>query len=372
MNTIYLPSNEIIITKGLNLTKHRVVDLFAGTGGLSHGFERAGYEIVAALDFNEAMAKTYLENHPHVPFLCEDIRSVKASDLLTRAKLPKSEIELVVGGPPCQGFSTVGDRDPDDPRNSLFDDFMRILREVQPRGVLIENVTGILSMEQGKVKRSVLEQLRALGYRVDVKILNALDFGVPQRRKRVFFVGLKSSEPEFPSPSGERVTVRDAISDLPSLDPGEGKSVAKYEGEPTSEYSTEMREASKKLYNHVATNHTDVVVERIHNIPPGGNHQDLPERLKLSGGFPNMYGRLEWNEPADTITGNCGCVSAPGRFIHPRDSRGITVREAARLQSFPDEYRFYGTRREKYRQVGNAVPPLLAEQLARSLKPLIR
>jgi DNA (cytosine-5)-methyltransferase 1 len=364
--------------------KPKVVDLFAGAGGMSEGFEKAGFLIVAAVDNNPNAVKTYAMNHPNTRTLCKDIREIEASELVRNTEYSLDDIDVVIGGPPCEGFSTVGYRRPDDPRNTLFDEFLRIVKSVQPKAIVIENVIGLLSMEKGKVVERVKEIIEEMNYKVKMGVLNAADYGVPQMRQRVFFLGINTGvSPSFPSPTHREkspqqllptaskmkhyVTVEDAISDLPPLKAGEGREIAEYSSPPRTEYQRDRRENSSTLYNHKAGHHTPLVLERIRHIPPGGNHADLPIHLRLKSGYPNIYGRLDWSKPADTITGNCGCVSAPGRFIHPRDDRVITVREAARLQSFDDVYRFYGNDRSKYKQVGDAVPPLLARALAAEL-----
>lgn len=361
----------------------RALDLFCGAGGLSEGFEKAGFEIIAAIDHDKDAVFTYRFNHPKTKVILNDIRKINAKQMLEGTGYHPDDIDVIIGGPPCEGFSTVGYRRPNDPRNTLFDEFLRIVSEIQPKAIVIENVTGLLSMEKGKVVKKVLDILEKNGYKAKFKVLCAADFGVPQKRERVFFIGINTGKsPTFPKPTHiagteqrtlfqeklfSYVTVRDAISDLPPLNAGEGREEATYTSPPLTPYQKERRANSVKLFNHVAPNHSPLVLQRIKLIPPGGNHSDLPPHLRLKSGYPNIYGRLKWDEPADTITGNCGCVSAPGRFIHPRDNRVITVREAARLQSFDDNYRFFGTKRSQYKQVGDAVPPLLAKAIASEL-----
>lgn len=367
------------------MAEPNALDLFAGAGGLSEGFEKAGYKIVAAIDHNQEAVRTYAYNHPQTKVICKDIRKIKASELLEGTECSPHDIDVIIGGPPCEGFSTVGYRRPSDPRNTLFDEFLRIVKDIQPKAIVIENVVGLLSMERGRVVENVKKAIEELGYKVAVDVLTAADYGVPQMRQRVFFLGLNSrSKPTFPRPTHREkspqqllpfhhlqthyyITVEDAISDLPPLKAGEGKEAEEYTSPPKTEYQRERRIGSNMLYNHSASCHTPLVLTRIRHIPPGGNHANLPPYLQLKSGYPNIYGRLVWNKPADTITGNCGCVSAPGRFIHPRDDRVITVREAARLQSFDDKYRFFGNRTSQYKQVGNAVPPLLARAIAAEL-----
>ncbi len=231
-----------------------------------------------------------------------------------------------------------------------------------------------------------------IGYSCHAKTLVATDYGVPQLRKRVFFVGTKNGELKsikipksnsglsrqktlFEKNLTKCLTVNDALSDILELKPfrtnngknGE-KSFKEYPEPPKTVYQRYLRESSDKLFDHIAPNHSQLVVERISHIKQGKNHKSLPPEYQLKGGYSNIYGRLHLERPADTITGNCGCVSAPGRFIHPTQNRALSVREAARLQSFPDDYKFFGCARDKYKQVGNSVPPLMAYAVAWAVK----
>lgn len=362
----------------------KVIDLFAGAGGFSEGFRRAGFEIVFANEIEKEMVETYNCNHENVDISHKDIRDLTPDDI----DYGKEEIDIIIGGPPCQGFSTVGDRREDDTRNSLFKEYLRIVSHFQPKFILMENVEGILSMEDGKIKDKILRELKNMGkcYDVDYHVLNSANYSIPQKRKRVFFMannlGLKNKVPDketyLPKEKDSLLstklrryrTVEDAIGDLSSLSPGEKKE--EYNKPPQTKYQKNLRGNTNVLYNHEASSHGKKVLKRLSEIPPGGNHSDLPAELQLSSGYPNIYGRLEWKKPADTMTGNCGCISAPGRFIHPEQDRGITVREAARLQSFPDSYEFKGNKGMQYKQVGNAVPPLLAQKIAFAIKDMIR
>jgi len=369
--------------------KLNVVDLFCGCGGLSEGFEDTGFNIIVGNDVEADMIESYKLNHPNSKAIAGDINNISSTQLLDGTGLQKEEISLVIGGPPCQGFSTVGDRREDDPRNKLFYQFLRIVEEINPKAFVMENVTGLLTMQNGRVKAVIKEEFEKLGYTVKYSILKAEDYGVPQKRRRVFFVGHKMNEIEFEFPkpthgivsdSGQStltsvttnlkpfLTVWDAIGDLPSIECGESKD--NYDKEPKNNIQKFLRNGETNLREHKAPNHTDIMIKRMENIKQGKNHSNLPKELQLSSGYPNIYGRLIANEPADTITGNCGCISAPGRFIHPFNHRALTVREAARLQSFRDSKKFEGSQMRKYKQVGNAVPPLLAKALASKVKEL--
>lgn len=370
------------MTKTLN-----VLDLFSGVGGLSTGFEQAGYIVLAALDYKPEAVQTYKYNHPDTKVILQNIRKTNAKQVMRKTTSSIDEIDVIIGGPPCEGFSTVGYRRPEDPRNSLFYEYARFVEDVQPKAFVIENVPGLLSMKQGTIIQQVLAFIKdELHYQPTLDVLNAVDYGIPQIRKRVFIVALKnhlrfqfptkthrekSLQTRLPVPDKAEqfyLTVEDAISDLPSLKPGEGTEKQLYPTPPKTQYQKTRRKGSKYLIDHVAINHSKLIRKRIQLIPQGGNHGNLPMHLQLQSGYPNIYGRLVWTQPSSTLTGNCGCVSAPGRFIHPIDDRVLTVREAARIQSFDDRYQFYGSRTIKYKLIGDAVPPLLANALAKNLR----
>lgn len=352
----------------------KVIDLFCGCGGLSEGFEDAGFKIVCGNDVDKNMIESFKLNHPEAKAILGDITKISSNELLNNNK--KEDIVLIIGGPPCQGFSTVGDRKEEDPRNKLFYEFVRTVREIKPKMFVMENVQGILTMQGGKVKDTVKKEFENLGYKVNIQVLNAEEFGVPQKRRRVFFVGnLFDKDFEFPNAEfngNEKPfrTVWEAIGDLPQID--SGKSMKNYTEEPKNDFQKFLRNGQKELLYHSSPNHSEIMIERMNHIGQGQNHSNLPQNLKLNSGYPNIYGRLLANEPADTITGNCGCISAPGRFIHPIKHRAITVREASRLQSFRDSKIFVGNQNSKYKQVGNAVPPLLAKALALKIKEFLK
>jgi len=364
------------LTKIRGKKRMNVIDLFCDAGGLSEGFEDAGFKIVAGNDIDKNMIASFKLNHPEAKAILGDISKINVDDLLKDIGKTKEEIFLVIGGPPCQGFSTVGNRKEDDPRNRLFYEFVRFVREIKPKIFVMENVTGILTMQKGEVKNIIKKQFEDLGYKVNIQILKGEDFGVPQKRRRVFFVGNKfGKEFEFPEPAFDGInkkfrTVWEAIGDLPDLEINEEKK--EYDKEPQTEFQKFLRNGQKYLEEHKAPKHSEIMIERMKNIRQGQNHSNLPENLKLGSGYPNIYGRLIADEPSDTITGNCGCVSAPGRFIHPFKHRAITVREGARLQSFRDSKKFIGSQSSKYKQVGNSVPPLLAKALALKIKEFLK
>jgi len=367
-------------------SKLKTLDLFCGAGGLSLGFEMAGYEVLAGVDNEESFLKTFEKSHENATPIKKDLHDNGIKDVIENEQIDLNDIDVVIGGPPCQGFSTAGNRMIEDPRNELVKEYTNSIREIKPKVFLMENVTGLSSMENGVgelVTDELVDIFEEIGYKTKYKILNSVNFGVPQKRKRLFFVGIKDEinidfrwpEPSYFSPnslsafkdsSKTHLTVRDAISDLPKLKAG--GEINNYKKEPENSYQRWARKKSTRLLNHHAPNHGKTVLERIKNIPPGGNHSDLPEELQLNSGYPNIYGKLEWDSPSDTITGNFGCASAPGRFLHPRDNRVLSVREGARLQSFPDHIEIFGNKSEMYKQIGNAVPVVMATKLGIAIK----
>jgi DNA (cytosine-5)-methyltransferase 1 len=331
---------------------------------------------------------SYKFNHPDTLILNEDITKIdckKMDDTYIRG----NQVEGIIGGPPCIGFSTVGNRRPDDPRNMLVFFFIKWVEYFSPTFFVMENVKGILTMGKGQVVEKIKKMYNDIGYKCKMQVLLSAEYGVPQLRERVFFIGTKDNTVQnlkIEKTHQEKVKqdnphkveilppflkVKDAFSDILDIIPlnktNRKNLVMDYNEPPKTKYQEYLRKNSDKLYDHVAPNHSDKVIERIAHIDQGKNHSSLPKKYQLKGGYPNIYGRLDLNKPADTITGNCGCVSAPGRFIHPLQNRAISVREAARLQSFPDDYRFFGSMRDRYRQIGNAVPPLLAHAIAKAI-----
>jgi DNA (cytosine-5)-methyltransferase 1 len=350
------------------------IDLFAGAGGLSSGFSRLGFNILLANEVNSEIAKTYQYNHKKTLVLVEDIRKITLDSI--KSKLEGKSVHVITGGPPCQGFSMSGYRIRknvfmDDPRNMLFKEYYRIVAGINPDYFVIENVEGLLTMQSGIIKDTIIELFEDLGYHVTVGVTNAGEYGVPQSRRRVVFLGSKKSKLDFPrithSPDNNLkpfVTIKDAISDLSFLESGEGEPIVKYNYAPETEYQRARRQDSHLLFNHVATKHSKLAIERMKLVPPGGNREQLPKEHKTKSVHSGAYGRMEWDKPATTITTRFDTPST-GRVIHPCLNRTITVREAARLQSFDDNYKFLGSRSSQGIQVGNAVPPLLAEAFAK-------
>lgn len=350
-----------------NKSKPTIIDLFAGCGGLSFGLEQAGFEVLLGVDNWAPSLKTFECNHAHAKTLVGDISKISPSDL--KKIIGNKKIDVIVGGPPCQGFSLSGPRNFYDPRNRLYLDFIRLVKELRPRAFIVENVPGLAALFGGEIKEKIVKEFEKLGYTVNSKILNASDYGVPQNRKRIVFVGLRGKKMyEFPKPTHsnegvgrKKVTVAEAIGDLPVLKKELGSEESEYTKSALSGYQKRMRKNSKKIYNHVASKHTEQTVKIVALVPEGGNYKDLPDHLKGTRNFHVAWTRLHGSKPSPTIdTGH-------RHHFHPTENRVPTVREAARIQSFPDSFRFTGPKTAQYKQVGNAVPPLLAEAIGRSL-----
>lgn len=365
------------------MKKIKIVDLFAGVGGLSYGFAHDEcFEIVAANEILPNMAKAYELNHPSVKMYNRDIKDFGISDLSQDLGIKKKDIDLVIGGPPCQAYSTVGKRLADDPRGQLFQEYYRVLQELDPTAFIFENVKGLLSMQKGELFKTILELFASLGYRVEHKLLNAADFGTPQIRERVIVVGTKLNQPFFfPQPThynpdqpknlinsimNPYITLAEAIGDLPLIESGE--EAMSYADKPQNAYQKLMRKnAPDNLMDHNAPKNNQKLIDLMKALPDGGSPLDLPEEMRPKSGFANTYCRLWWNKPSTTITRNLSTPSS-SRCIHPRAPRPLTTREGARIQGFPDHYQFYGSRSDKNLQIGNAVPTFLSIALKESIK----
>jgi DNA (cytosine-5)-methyltransferase 1 len=348
-----------------HVKSYNVIDLFSGCGGLSCGFLMAGYKVLLGIDSDEAALKTFKFNHPNAEIFSADINTIGKKDILEKVK--SVEIDVVIGGPPCQGFSLSGPRRFDDPRNKLYLSFMRIVGELKPKAFLIENVPGIMSLYGGEVKEQIIKRFSDFGYSVVCAKLNAADYGVPQLRSRVCFVGIKGKKSfNFPQPFLNKesyVTAENAISDLPPLERGTGEEPALYpRNGKLTEYQKSCRNWSSHIHNHIGTLHAEKTKHIISLVPQGGNYKDLPDRYKKTRNFHVAWTRFHGQKPAPTIdTGH-------RHHFHYAYNRVPTVRESARLQSFPDSFIFYGNKSQQYRQVGNAVPPLLAKAVAEELR----
>lgn len=355
-----------------------VIDLFCGCGGFSLGFKQAGFNIVYGIDnWNDATV-TYKHNFPSAFISNEDITNIYGSDILKSTGLNDKEIDVIIGGPPCQGFSVSGKRILDDPRNKLYKSFVNIVADIKPSVFVMENVPGLVRLFDGKVKDAVIADFSNLGYDVEMELLSAENFGVPQQRKRVFFVGINTSkikntvkfvfpEAKFGENTGNPpVTCKDAISDLDFIpdDRVVGECID-YELPPQCEYQVLMRKNSSKVLNHSATMHTKKTKSIISMVPDGGNYKDLPPELWNTRKVNIAWTRMNSEKPCFTIdTGH-------NHHFHYKENRVPTVRESARIQSFPDDFEFIGIKTSQLRQVGNAVPPLLAQAIAEEIKKIL-
>ena len=345
--------------------KNKIIDLFCGCGGLSLGFEMAGFESALAIDLWKDAIVTYNHNREHKVGICEDIHNL--SDEYLESLNRDGDIVGVIGGPPCQGYSTVGTRDINDPRNHLYIQYCRVVEKVRPQFFVLENVKGLTTLMGGMFKDDIYNRFTALGYRVVYKIINASHYGVPQNRQRVFFVGIRDEEFTFPE-ADERhiITCSDALSDLPPLDDTNGDClVHDYLCVPQNEYQKWVRNGSQTILNHQITKHSEQTKEIISMIPDGGKIKDLPKEYWDIRKYNKAFERMSSQRPSNTVdTGH-------RNYFHYSENRIPTARENARLQSFPDTFEFLGTRTSQYKQIGNAVPPLLAYAIAKAIKDIL-
>ena len=345
--------------------KYTVLDLFCGCGGLSKGFEMAGYDILLGVDFNQPALDTYAFNHKGSKTLFGDLSKAETFDTID-SLLSKKKVDVIIGGPPCQGFSLTGPRNFDDERNKLYLAMIETVRRYSPKAFMIENVPGMATLYNGEVKDEIIRRFTEMGYTVNCQILCAADYGVPQIRKRLVFVGLKNSQISytFPAPyltPENYITCEEALSDLPSLEDTLGEEVSSYMCAPLNEFQKKMRGEAIQLHNHTAINHKQFVKDVIALVPDGGNYKDLPRGVGESRIFHMAWTRLNSKRPARTVdTGH-------RNLFHYKYNRCPTVRESARIQTFPDNFVFLGNRGQQNRQVGNAVPVLLAKALALKL-----
>ena len=349
------------------------IDIFAGAGGLSLGAEMAGISIAHAIEINPSAVKTYKRNHPNTNIICSDIRDLEPSDLKSNNK----DVFIIMGGPPCQGFSlsNTRSRTMKNPNNSLFEEFLRFVQEIQPDWFLFENVFGFTNMSNGAIRRLVGICFRSLGYEIEDEVLWASDYGVPQRRNRYFMVGNRLGiKFLFPSKHEKAISVWDAISDLPVV--GNGEQL--FEGEylcdinEATPYQRLMRHNSKSPSQNLVSLNNELVIKRYKHIPQGGNWRDIPDELMINYTdkercHSGIYKRLKADEPSVVISNY-----RKSMLIHPFQDRGLSVREAARSQSFPDDFYFEGPISHIQQQIGNAVPPLLAKAVIQQILKLTK
>ncbi|MCD8296597.1 MAG: DNA cytosine methyltransferase [Prevotella sp.] len=333
------------------------IDLFSGCGGMSLGFEMAGFKSILAIDnWNDALI-TYAYNRKNPKTLCADLLNLSPYEV--EKTISTNIIDVIIGGPPCQGFSVAGKRVVEDERNKLYKSFVNMVRHFKPQGFVMENVPNILSIGNGIIKESILSDFSNLGYNVVCRVMLASDYGVPQNRRRAVFVGLRNGIYAFPDKKVTNpVTSSEALSDLPETTVKDG---AIYKISPQSPYQKIIRKNSHGIYNHEITIHTEQTKRIIAMVPDGGNYKNLPKELWNMRKVHIAWTRLNSKKPSFTI--DCG----HNHHFHYKYNRVPTVRESARLQSFPDSFVFIGGKGSQLKQVGNAVPPLMAYQIALSL-----
>jgi len=378
--------------------KLQIVDLFCGTGGFSYGFQQAtnsSFETVLGIDLLPVAIETFKANHPTATAICGDIRKLPPKEICESLKIKRDSIDLIIGGPPCQGFSSIRpfrSSSLEDPRNSLFEDFAKYVEFLRPKAIVMENVVGLATFQDGQTINDIEQTFKNLGYVCDWKILNAAHFGIPQRRERLILIGIaKGKSVAFPKPTHfcdeptigckeksrmllppesdlfnqdiqleQAVSVLDAISDLPAIKSGEE---ASHYLKPKNDYQKVRRGSNAKVDLHYSTKHTPKMMEIIRHS--GANISSIPKHL-ISSGFSSCYSRLDGTKPAVTITVNF-VHPASNRCIHPICDRALTPREGARIQSFDDSFVFAGNRSQIVKQIGNAVPPLLGTILGNHL-----
>lgn len=346
--------------------KPTVIDLFAGVGGLSLGFEQAGFHVVLANEYDDEIAAAYRKNHLDTKMVVGDITALNLEDTFG---VFAGKIDVIIGGPPCQGFSQKGQRKTiHDKRNFLFKYYVKVVELVHPRYFVMENVPNLLTAENGYFRKEIVELFNGMGYSLNTGILNAADYGVPQNRRRAVIIGKRDGNaPPLPIKTEQRVTIWDAIGDLAYLESGEGQEEQQYANLPASDYAKSLRGDMCVLHNHVATKHSKLALERLALIPPNCGKEVLPDEHLTKSIYSGTWCRMIKDDISVTITTRFDTPSS-GRFTHPYLNRAITVREAARIQSFPDSFVFTGTKSSQMKQVGNAVPPRLANAVATVIK----
>ena len=346
-------------------TDFRILDLFCGAGGLSWGLHKnRNFKTAVALDFDEKAAETFKKNMPEAEVIVGDITDTAIKEKIVNISRERN-VNMLVGGPPCQGYSMKGKKlGLKDPRNFLFREYLSLVDQLQPDVFVIENVKGLLLASNGWFKDQIVSTIESMGYRIKYGVMNAADYGVPQSRERAIFICSKYMDISLPLATVEKhTTVRDAISDLSYLESGEGDFEQDYIKEAESDYQIARREGSKKLYNHKASNHKPIAIEKLKMIPPEQGKEFLPEEMHGNQQFKTTWGRLKWDDVSPTIDTRFD-ASSNGTNNHPYLNRAITPREAARLQSFDDTFIFYGSKVYIRKQIGNAVPPLMAKAIA--------
>lgn len=379
------------------------IDLFSGAGGFAEGLRQAGWSILSGTDIAPDAGETFRLNFPEASFFEGPIGSVDPAALLQDAGLSPGELDCLVGGPPCQSFSYNNhQRSATNARARLFRDYLRIVKAIQPKTLIMENVPGMLTIDNGRIVDEIKKSLHRLGYKCAIRVLFAEDYGVPQTRRRVFIIAGKETLPDNIFPAGSHgpcpkpsvnsngfihrwtfskpetqvplVTVWDAIGDLPPLKSGKGLHTAAYRKKAATDFQRDVRSGSRLLHNHICHNLSDSMLEKIFHVPEGGNWTDIPRNLLTPGMrrahkscHTKRYGRLSRKGLASTLLTKCD--PHWGAYIHPTQNRTLSVREAARLQGFPDSFVFAGLSLSKhYVQIGNAVPIPLAQALGFAIR----
>lgn len=370
----------------------RAISLFAGAGGCSLGFKDAGYDIIYATDFDKAAVETYQSNFPDILAECKDINDIDFLELLKKLNVCQGEIDVLIGGPPCQGFSTAGTRFWDDPRNHLLKQYVRALEIIQPNWFLMENVEGLLTSNKGDYVNEIVKAFIELGYSIRLEKVYSHEYGVPQRRKRVIIVGNRMGVDFcFPQPTTyshgkifrkSEITIGHALAGLPK--PSLENIPLEYESDSSDIWAYSLKSKNNYVTEHFAPKLDSIQLERISNLKQGQTMKDLPEHLQhpsykkraarrvmdgtpseKRGGAPSGLKRMKIDEPCLTITG-----AAVREFIHPTENRCLTIRECARIQTFPDDFVFCGSNGSKIQQIGNAIPPFLAKIFAEHIKDI--
>jgi len=353
------------------MNKLRVVDLFCGAGGFSFGFHKEGFDIIFANDNWKSAVKTYKYNFPNVPFYEDDISTLNKEKI---KEFNLKSADIVIGGPPCQGFSSCGTRKACDERNYLIMEFARVVSIIKPKLFIMENVKGLLSMKTTKKTLFTDELIKALkdSYNIDIHLLKAHFYGVPQKRERVFIIGVrkdinkdfKMPKPIFDGEDNPFISVKEALFDLPNKSSVNGE--LEYPKE-LNRYTKIIRDNAKYIFNHELPTHNNEVLRRMELIPQGGNWRDIPPEIRPGGNHSNLYRRLEEDKPSITIK-----HPIKSMIIHPIYNRCLSPRESARLQSFFDSFIFQDTKTSQYQQIANAVPPLLSLAIAKEVKEFFK
>lgn len=345
----------------------RILDLFCGAGGFSSGLDSLdSFKTEIGCDFDKKVLTTFEKNIKGSKTICGDITNIEVKSLIIE-EAKKRKVNMIIGGPPCQGFSLKGKNlGLNDPRNFLFLEYVKIVKELMPEVFVIENVKNLVNACDGYFIKQILYEFSNLGYIINYSILNAADYGVPQHRERTIIIGSLNKSIALPKPINSKVSVRDAISDLAYLESGEGLFESVYQNKPLTEYQAKLRTNAVKLFNHQATSHSKIALEKLAMIPPEGDKNSLPKELHGKQKFSTTWSRLVWDELSPTIDTRFDTPSN-GKNSHPFLNRAITPREAARLQSFPDTF-FYGKKCSVCKQIGNAVPPLLARAIGMAIE----